>query len=88
MFNNILSDDVDALTTYSHPYQYKGSCWQYEEFSYPDKNLTDSATLWDFSQAVNNGQIQLEAEIVPEPVTMVLFSGGWVFMVASRRKKQ
>jgi hypothetical protein len=87
IFDNILNDDVEALTEYISPFQYKNSCWQYEEFSYPSKTLTDQADLWNFSQAVNNGLIQFEAEIVPEPITLVLLGGGWIFVVASRRQK-
>jgi hypothetical protein len=51
-------------------------------------NITDSSVLWNFSNASNNGQIEITSEIVPEPISIILFGGGGMIVVVFRRRNK
>jgi hypothetical protein len=79
VFNELLNDD---------PFSISGII--YTRHGYDDCYLEVSATndLFNFSQASNNGTIQIQSEIVPEPISIVLFGGGGLIIVAFRRQKK
>jgi hypothetical protein len=49
--------------------------------------FTDSTNLFDFSNAANNGQLQINTEVVPEPVSIILFGAGGLIVAIRRRNK-
>jgi hypothetical protein len=51
-------------------------------------DITDSSVLFNFSQASNNGQMQIKSEVVPEPVSIVLFGTGGMIIVYLRRRNK
>jgi hypothetical protein len=61
-----------------HPWYSSG------EFQGQDINLT--IDLYNYSNASYNGQIQLNAEVVPEPVSIILFGTGGLIVTALRRR--
>jgi hypothetical protein len=48
--------------------------------------FSDSSVLWNFSNASSNGQVEMKVEIVPEPVSIVLFGTGGLIVAALRRR--
>ncbi len=59
--------------------------WYPIDFQYHSFNLT--INLFDFSNASYNGQVQLNLEVVPEPVTIILFGTGGLIVAAFRRRR-
>jgi hypothetical protein len=57
-------------------------------YGYEWQEFTDSSILFNYSPANNNGQIQLNVEVVPEPVSIILFGGGGMIVIALRRQKK
>ena len=53
-----------------------------------DLEFTGSSFLFDFSQASQNGQMQIQSEIIPEPFSIVLFGTGGMIVVALRRRNE
>jgi hypothetical protein len=49
--------------------------------------FADSSVLFNFSNAVQNGQIEINVEVVPEPISFVLFGTGGMIAVALRRRR-
>ncbi len=60
--------------------------WHIDEPAYMVLNA--SSDLYDFSTAVKNGQMEFTLEIIPEPVSIVLFGTGGMIVVALRRRNQ
>lgn len=50
--------------------------------------FNSSSILFNFSNASNNGLIQITSEVVPEPVSIVLFGTGGMIVVALRRRNK
>jgi hypothetical protein len=48
--------------------------------------FTGSSVLWNFSNASNNGQMEITSRIVPEPGSIVLFAIGGMIVAAWRRR--
>lgn len=59
--------------------------WHIDEPYY--MSFDTSSGLFDFSQATANGQMEFTLEVVPEPVSIVLFGTGGMIVVALRRRK-
>jgi hypothetical protein len=82
IFSQLLNNAPGFLKgdSYFYPWYSSG------EFQGQDINLT--IDLYDFSDASYNGQIQFNAEVIPEPVSIVLFGTGGMIVVALRRRNQ
>ncbi len=48
--------------------------------------LTNTSNLFNFSGLTYNGQIQIQTEIVPEPVSIILFGTGGLIVTRLRRR--
>ena len=81
VFDQLKNNSEDYLSWTSGFYP-----WHPIDFQYQSFNLT--INLFDFSNASPNGQIQLNAEVVPEPISIVLFGGGGMFVIAFRRRNK
>jgi hypothetical protein len=81
VFNQILNDGQDSLL-WSHDFY----PWYYDDFQ--DQYASLIINLFDFSDASYNGQIQFDAEVVPEPVSIVLFGTGGMIIVYLRRRNK
>jgi len=77
VFNKLLNDNPSDIRyyTYSKHYAY-GSYLE----------ISESSVLFNFSNASNNGNMQIQSEIVPEPVSIILFGTGGMIVVALRRR--
>jgi hypothetical protein len=51
-------------------------------------SFSGTSNLFNFTQAAANGQMSFNAEIVPEPVTILLFGGGGVWALLRRPPKK
>jgi hypothetical protein len=80
IFNQILNNGQDYLL-WSH-YFYP---WYYDDFQ--NQYASFAINLFDFSNAAYNGQIQFEVEVVPEPVSILLFGTGGMIVIYLRRRK-
>ena len=80
VFDGILNNGQDYLL-----WSYYFSPWYYDDFEDQYANL--AIDLFDFSTASRNGQIQFEVQVVPEPVSIILFGIGGLTVIAMRRRK-
>jgi len=81
VFGHLLNDEPEQLPSFSDNW----SGWD-SDFG-NGLEITDSRTIFDFSQASDNGLIYIESEVVPEPITIFLFASGGIFVLYSRRRK-
>jgi hypothetical protein len=82
MFSYIFNSDQQNLLNGTE------SIYTWNDADISSGQASGTVNLFDFSNASANGQIQINAEIVPEPVSIILFGGGGLIMVAIRRRKQ
>jgi hypothetical protein len=80
IFTHLLNDNPGNLPSFN--WSWDG--WYFSGYS-GGIEITGSSTLFDFSVASNNGQINFESEIVPEPITIVLLGTGGFFVLRRRR---
>jgi hypothetical protein len=83
-FNQLLNDAPGN----GFSYLLKGSMRHGGWYGYGWSEFTESCVLYNFSNASPNGQIQINAQVIPEPVSIVLFGGGGIFVVAFRSQKK
>jgi hypothetical protein len=80
MFGHLINDNSaqlasdGALISWPHLERYCGL------------ETSTTSDLFDFSQASNNGQMEMTSEIVPEPVSIILFGTGGLIVTALRRR--
>ena len=80
-FTHLLNDDPGQLPA-------QGWSWSGWEFDFDNGvEITDSRVLFDFTTASANGEIYIESEIVPEPLTLLLFGSGGIYVLCRRRQK-
>jgi hypothetical protein len=80
-FAYLLNDTPENLPTW----QDWNQGWHIDEPAYMVFNT--SSDLFDFSQAAKNGQIEFKLEVVPEPISIVLFGTGGMIVVTLRRRR-
>ena len=81
IFNYLLNDDIENLPSFQQCFD---NIWS---GPYHDGwDFTDSKPLFDFSQASANGEIYIESEVVPEPLSIFLFGTGGAILIAFRRR--
>jgi hypothetical protein len=80
IFSQLLNDKPSGYQYYVN-YSRHGDYESYLEVS-------ESSVLFDFSNASNNGNMQFQSEIIPEPISIVLLGGGGMIVVAFRRQKK
>ncbi len=78
MFDYLLNDNGDDLAASHFMYPY------YDNDFYSDGTISN---LFDFSTATANGDMTLEYEIVPEPITIILLGAGGIVVLRRRRDK-
>lgn len=81
LFAHLLSDQPGELRSRWYSWSGWHTAWD------QDLAFTDSSILFDFSQASNNGQIYIESQIIPEPITILLFGTGGLIVVQFRRRE-
>lgn len=81
VFSQLLNDQPGTLGITSGWWE----GWNVDYDSYLE--VVDMSALYDFSQASDNGQIYIESEVVPEPITILLFGSGGIFVLYSRHRK-
>lgn len=80
-FSDLLNDNPSLLPSF-------GTSWNgWHSYYECDFEMADTNVLFDFSQASDNGLINIESEVVPEPITIFLFGSGGIFVLYSRRRK-
>jgi hypothetical protein len=82
-FTYLLNDTPENLPAWQDWHQ----GWHINEF-YDPPVIETAGDLYDFSTAAKNGQIELKMEVVPEPVSIILFGTGGMIIVALRRRNQ
>jgi len=80
MFEYLCNDNVSALTGLAHSGYYNYSYIMYLEG-------TRSINLYDFSDPTENGTGSITATIVPEPITILLFGSGGVWIIRRWRRE-
>jgi type 1 fimbria pilin len=88
----ILGGEANAFTCLLNNTPENMTIWEYVEQGWhvdePGTTvLNTSSDLFNFSQATGNGQIEFTIEIVPEPVSIVLFGTGGMIITALRRRQ-
>ncbi len=80
LFGYLLNDESEKLPEYSG--NWLG--WHVDFDSY--LKMSGTSTLFNFSNASSNGIITVSTEIVPEPLTMILFGAGGLYVLHRRRE--
>jgi len=82
VFIHLFNDEPENIP----PYSSFGSIGKYECWNC---NLEISATtpLFNFSSASNNGEMHIETEVIPEPVTVLLVGAGGAYVLRRRRRE-
>jgi hypothetical protein len=81
-FGHLLNDAPEQLPSYDWNWRWRGI--NSNEFDH----FTTWATLYDFSSPTENGQISFNVEIIPEPVSIVLFGTGGMIVIYLRRRNK
>lgn len=79
MFAYLLDNDVTNI----YGAGYKFNCWQRTGME-----MDDSASLYNFSEITENGMVEIQSEIIPEPVTILLLGSGGIVVLCRRRKEE
>ncbi len=75
MFNYLLNDEPQNMGYFKFFFANYNS----------EANFSRTMTLYDFSQASYNGQLYIESEVVPEPITIALLGTGGLVILRRRR---
>lgn len=81
MFNYLLNDDIASLSTDQY------SRMDYH-VSFGNLPTLIERELFNFSEISENGVVQVNFEIVPEPITVLLFGSGGVVVLRRKRRKE
>jgi hypothetical protein len=81
-FNYLLNDTPENLP----PWQSWEQGWHINEFGNNGNNA--SGSLFNFSNASQNGEIQVNIQVVPEPAGITLFGTGAMILAALRRRSE
>jgi len=81
-FGHILNDNPELLPDFY--WGWDGWDWNYGN----GIEINESKNLYTFSSATEAGQIQIQSEIVPEPITILLFGSGGFVVLCRRRKEE
>ena len=85
VFTYLLNGTIENV----HPDWWDRGSW-YNDTCYGTEELEFSETinLFDFSSASSNGSLYVEAEIVPEPISIILFGAAGMLVLPRRRPKE
>jgi len=81
MFNYLLNNDVSNLSIE----QYDSDLYGYDYADFDSINV--ERDLYSFSEISENGRVNISFEIVPEPMTVLLFGSGGLVVLRRRRKE-
>lgn len=81
LFNYLYTKDTATLLSYLDD-KYEFMCSDYEGYL----EFSNTVSLYDFSEASNNGSVALNSEIVPEPITVLLVGAGSLMVLRRKRK--
>jgi len=90
IFNYLINDNSDILvsdSSYPNNFLWDWNGWHWNGYE-SGLEITDSSILFDFSQASDNGTIDLTTQNIPEPVTIILLGTGGVFVLWRKRGEE
>ncbi len=82
VFNYLLNGTIENVQPDWWGWWHGDDWWDSEELE-----VTETINLCDFSSASSNGSLQVEAVIVPEPITILVLGTGGIFVLRRRQDK-
>jgi len=79
LFDYLLNGDMTNLAN---------GIWSFYRFGSGAMEGTISGDLYDFSDPTLNGTYEINSEIIPEPITIMLLGSGGMFVLCRRRKNE